>query len=840
MPFFRALVACLLVCPAAAFAGICENLPSIAWNNSARIDLTLLGIVNASVKHTAPVKALYAYSLCGVEPQRFEKLVNEGRGEVFSLAPNLAASLDQVTAHFPRVDYVYVRGGGPNRPLVVILFANGYQGDLFIIDVAKSWTQSQAERVGRIWNALPYDYVRRASTWLHDAARYESTFGAAINANILGVIPLAIPVAGYQSSPGRGLANPLGSVMVPDGNVDLGANFWVHELAHFNNYALSGAQALFYADEFAQISRHNATVREVLDGKARTLTGSVGGLPDGFLKDLGRLAGDVVLPLVFVENEVAAQQAYKTQCRGSWWQGPGHPPFYASGYGFCGETVLEDFGDALSIAVGATSNIDRIRAAKSAGREHPAAVDNAFDEYLANNEYSLDKLYGRSGTSGDIVNKKVAFIAKHFSYHDTEPMDADGDGVKYIRGQAKGLPQVDCDDTNPARGSCLAQSCDSVSECDDDKSCTLDSCAQGLCVNTPNDADGDGVLPTECGGTDCDDTNGATSPNLPERCGDGFDNNCDSKVDDATSSDATRWYVDADGDGYGTGIEIRACLRPGMGWSQLFGDCDDRNADIKPGAIEDCTSTVDLNCDGRAGGDDADGDGIRGCAGDCNDSRKDIYPTAIEACDGVDNNCNNQVDENASGAGASCNSMLPGVCAAGVMLCQSGSLSCAVAIAPNTRVETCNGVDDDCDGAVDDGVTQVFYADADGDGFGDPKAPISACGKPAGAVSNALDCSDLSALAHPGQTQFFENPYPTDRSGGLDYDYDCDRRVTPQRSEVYSCAPGVVSVDLHLGWEGGAPAPCGQTRNFLDAGQVVTWSWFGCWPSWQQRTQACR
>ncbi|NIR40671.1 MAG: hypothetical protein GWN07_32990, partial [Actinobacteria bacterium] len=57
--------------------------------------------------------------------------------------------------------------------------------------------------------------------------------------------------------------------------------------------------------------------------------------------------------------------------------------------------------------------------------------------------------------------------------------------------------------------------------------------------------------------------------------------------------------------------------------------------------------------------------------------------------------------------------------------------------------EVCNGVDDDCNGTIDDGVTTTYYEDTDGDGFGsmDPAATtIDACFRPDGFQSTATDC----------------------------------------------------------------------------------------------------
>ncbi len=60
------------------------------------------------------------------------------------------------------------------------------------------------------------------------------------------------------------------------------------------------------------------------------------------------------------------------------------------------------------------------------------------------------------------------------------------------------------------------------------------------------------------------------------------------------------------------------------------------------------------------------------------------------------------------------------------------------------RTETCDGKDNDCDGEVDEGVSQKYYRDEDRDGFGDPVANrgTMACHRPAGYVDNNEDCDD--------------------------------------------------------------------------------------------------
>jgi hypothetical protein len=67
--------------------------------------------------------------------------------------------------------------------------------------------------------------------------------------------------------------------------------------------------------------------------------------------------------------------------------------------------------------------------------------------------------------------------------------------------------------------------------------------------------------------------------------------------------------------------------------------------------------------------------------------------------------------------------------------------------------ETCNGVDDDCDGLIDEGVKTTFYRDVDDDGFGSSNNSTQACSVPNGYVTNNTDCNDNNANVHPGATE---------------------------------------------------------------------------------------
>ena len=73
------------------------------------------------------------------------------------------------------------------------------------------------------------------------------------------------------------------------------------------------------------------------------------------------------------------------------------------------------------------------------------------------------------------------------------------------------------------------------------------------------------------------------------------------------------------------------------------------------------------------------------------------------------------------------------------------------AVYPNAN-ERCNGIDDDCDHNVDDDAVDasLYFADADEDTFGDPYEPVRTCDAPAGHVSEAEDCDDSNGAIHPG------------------------------------------------------------------------------------------
>ena len=86
-----------------------------------------------------------------------------------------------------------------------------------------------------------------------------------------------------------------------------------------------------------------------------------------------------------------------------------------------------------------------------------------------------------------------------------------------------------------------------------------------------------------------------------------------------------------------------------------------------------------------------------------------------EVCDGLDNNCDGNVDEGNPGGGVQCQTGLLGICATGITTCTgAGGVVCKPNVTPGQLKESCNGLDDDCNGLDDDNVAQVGQACTDG------------------------------------------------------------------------------------------------------------------------------
>lgn len=235
-----------------------------------------------------------------------------------------------------------------------------------------------------------------------------------------------------------------------------------------------------------------------------------------------------------------------------------------------------------------------------------------------------------------------------------------------------------------------------------------------------------------------------------------------------TPTDCTKrlWVLDKDGDNVMSGSTItRQCTSPGEGYveyiNQQEGDCDDNNSSIK-GPVEWVL--------------DADGDGyytdipVLACensppagyvrkenkaGGDCNDNNAAIKPGAIEICDGIDNDCNGIVDD----------------------------------------VLTIN--------------QKTFYRDADNDGFGTSTTTVKACTAPPGYVENNQDCNDNSAAIKPGATEIRDN-IDNDCDGIIDEGFEATAlptSVTANSAGVtdYIIPQNITSINMNVqGAKGGS------------------------------------
>ncbi|HEX5044789.1 MAG TPA: putative metal-binding motif-containing protein, partial [Candidatus Polarisedimenticolaceae bacterium] len=249
---------------------------------------------------------------------------------------------------------------------------------------------------------------------------------------------------------------------------------------------------------------------------------------------------------------------------------------------------------------------------------------------------------------------------------DCIPACPDGDGDGYaVCGAGCQLPAgKSCGDCDDARASVHPGAAETCNDRDDDCDGETDEGNPGggaFCLTGQLGACALGHHLCQGGGLVCVPD---ASP-LPEVCTGGLDEDCDGSVD-GEDLDCIPDCPDADGDGYvvcGTGCQLPA---------------------------------------GKS-------------CGECDDGRSSVHPGAAESCNARDDDCDGQTDEGDPGGGASCDTGQQGLCAAGTETCQGGSLVCVRDQGPSAEICT-GGLDEDCDGQVDTADPDCVPDCPDGDG----------------------------------------------------------------------------------------------------------------------------
>lgn len=260
-------------------------------------------------------------------------------------------------------------------------------------------------------------------------------------------------------------------------------------------------------------------------------------------------------------------------------------------------------------------------------------------------------------------------------------------------------------------------------------------------------------------------------------CGDGV---VDRRLDEECDGDAME--SDDDG-GLATCVLCKLCMDDDCLGNQSCPDGTVGRQEICNNLDDDCDKKIDEGIEDKALYVDVDGDGfgddrqrIEGCelkeglatrGGDCDDASNTTFPGAGEMCNGVDDDCNDTVDDGCPcvpGNELSCGATRDGMllttepCRPGRQACTGGEYGdCEGAVGP--KEETCDGTDEDCDGVVDNGVRVKCWPDEDGDGYAAAGATLNArCECLANEtqrepVGDEIDCDDNEETVSPGDAE---------------------------------------------------------------------------------------
>jgi hypothetical protein len=267
------------------------------------------------------------------------------------------------------------------------------------------------------------------------------------------------------------------------------------------------------------------------------------------------------------------------------------------------------------------------------------------------------------------------------------------------------------------------------------------------CDNLDNDCNGqidDGIASVVCGSDVGECSSGTTScisgntvclnEVAPSaEACDGLDNDCNGVVDDNVVFDPST-----------CGVSVGACSIGTMECSNGMSVCVGATfpvAEICNGIDDDCDGVVDDNIQSAACGSDV-GECVSGtttCSSGSTTCVNAVGPTA-EVCDGLDNDCDGQIDN-------------------GVAYCVNGTLTCI----PQTEV--CDGIDNDCNGLVDDSITSVACGSDVGEcvsGMTQCSAGATVCVGSVGPVSEVCNGLDDDCNGVADDVIYNSNPCPTD------------------------------------------------------------------------------
>ncbi len=354
-------------------------------------------------------------------------------------------------------------------------------------------------------------------------------------------------------------------------------------------------------------------------------------------------------------------------------------------------------------------------------------------------------------------------------------------GVGQCEGEGTGCEDgvaTDCATKNPTPEICdgLDNDCDGINDNDlkaaqcglgqcaaTGSSCFADSCeplavqAPEICDGLDNDCDGiadetDELPAAECGvgscrrtGSSCDPS--SCSPGTPfiEIC-DGEDNDCNGVVDDGLPSST---------------CGLGECAA--IGGSCLPASCvpGTPSAELCDGLDNDCDGVIDNGCD-----DDNDGycdsrlEFVNAATcdqgpGDCDDASADTRPGAPELCDGLDNDCDDEVDEDIPEGSVFCGR---GACVAPGKECVDGQATECTPGMPSK--ELCDGLDNDCDGTIDENLGELSC------GVGQCRVSMAACHR-----GQAGECAPLAP------SDEVCDGLDNDCNGEIDEDAPCDQGV---------------------------------------------------------------